>query len=319
MILVTGGAGMIGSNYVKHLNNQGIHDIIVCDDLEDGKKVFNINDLKFKDYVDSANLFHVLSDDKLNLTKVVHLGACSDTTEWNGKFVMQNNFEFSKVLFHYCTKKQLPFVYASSASVYGMGELGFSENTLDLKPINMYAFSKYFFDRYVYSSANRPNTCVGLRFFNVFGPREQHKGKMSSVMYHFYQQAKHQRVINLFGETKNYSAGEQRRDFIYVKDCVKMIDDSFRLKGTFLLNCGTGKAHTYNEVYLSIKKWFQQRHGIDVKCNYIHFPSTLENSYQEYTQADNKLKDDLGIFSATTDFEEAIFEYMDTLESVASV
>ena len=316
MILVTGGAGMIGSNYVKHLNEQCVEDIMVCDDLEDGAKVFNINDLKFNDYVDRSDLFNVLSDDELNLTKVVHLGACSDTTEWDGKYVMQNNFQFSKVLFDYCAKKQLPFVYASSASVYGMGELGFSEDTLDLKPINMYAFSKYLFDRYVYNSVNRPSTCVGLRFFNVFGPREQHKGKMSSVMYHFYQQAKKQGVINLFGDTKNYSAGEQKRDFIYVKDCVKMIDDCFKLKGTYLLNCGTGKAHTYNEVYLSINNWFQQHRGVDVKCNYIDFPSTLENSYQEYTEADTKLKDDLGIFAVTTDFEEAIFEYMDTLDSL---
>lgn len=285
MIIVTGGAGFIGSNIIRALNERGINDILLVDSLANGHKMHNIADLNIADYMDKAEFLDSLSQPKF-LNKVIaifHQGACSATTEWNGHYVMQNNYDYSKKVLQASISKNIPFIYASSASVYGMGEHGFSVARECERPINMYAYSKFQFDQYVRSLLpETKNQIVGLRYFNVYGPREQHKGSMSSTAYHFNNQLLTGNQVRLFEGYDGYADGEQQRDFVYVDDVVAVnlwFFDNMDKRGIF--NVGTGRAETFNTMANAVITWHKRG-----EITYIPFPDHLKGAYQSYTKAD---------------------------------
>ena len=278
MIVVTGGAGFIGSNIVKGLNDRGIEDILVVDSLKYSEKHLNLNSLKFKDFLPMEDFMDKL-DTFTNISIISHQGACSDTMETDGAFMMKNNYEFSKQLYNFCRRKEIKFIYASSASVYGNGDKGFKEEVSNEYPLNIYAYSKFLFDQYVRSNAgSSKNQVVGLRYFNVYGPQENHKGKMASVFFHFFNQAKETGIIKVFEGSKNFL-----RDFVFVDDIVNInlhFHDN-NISGIF--NCGTGECKSFYDVAMAIKEQFP---GKNVKIEEIPFPDKLKGKYQAYTKAD---------------------------------
>ena len=284
MYIVTGGAGLIGSNMVKALNGRGINDILVVDDLKEGVKFKNLADCDIVDYVDRLDFMNRIQDGQSfgRIDGVVHEGACSATTEWDGEFIMKNNFEYTKNLLHWCQNQAAPFIYASSASVYGMGPV-FSEERQYERPLNMYAYSKFQFDQYLRHHRDQLSTQVcGLRYFNVYGPREQHKGSMSSVAFHFHHQILKEGRLKLFEGTDGYGNGEQLRDFIHVDDAVAVklwLLDHPQVSGIF--NVGTGRAQSFNDVARAVIAY----HGRG-EIEYVPFPDHLKGRYQSYTQAD---------------------------------
>lgn len=285
MIIVTGGAGFIGSNIVRSLNNRGLTDILVVDRLEKGHKMHNLADLNIADYIEADAFLTMLTKGDLGLPveAVFHQGACSTTTEWNGRYVMATNYDYSKVVLHWCQKQGVPFIYASSASVYGMGSAGFREDRACERPINMYAYSKFQFDQYVRRMLPKASSqIVGLRYFNVYGPGEAHKGSMASTAFHFSNQLREHGVARLFSGTDGYDDGEQRRDFVFVDDCVSVnlwfMDHPDR-SGIF--NCGSGRAESFNDMARAVIDW--QGGG---RIEYIPFPDHLKGAYQSYTCAD---------------------------------
>ena len=221
MIVVTGAAGFIGSQLVKGLNEQGINNILVVDDLQQGDKFINLRDYQIADYKDKDLFRRELLEDKLPPISIVfHQGACSDTTERDGRFMMDNNYQVSLELLDYCQQKQIPFIYASSAATYG-DKQSFTEELSAEGPLNVYGYSKFLFDQVVRRRlADRTAQIVGLRYFNVYGPNEQHKARMASVAFHHFNQFITEGTVRLFGEYDGYAAGEQVRDFIYVEDVV---------------------------------------------------------------------------------------------------
>jgi ADP-L-glycero-D-manno-heptose 6-epimerase len=285
MIIVTGGAGFIGSNLIRALNERGINDILMVDSLANGRKMHNIADLNIADYMDKAEFIANLALPKFldKVQAVFHQGACSATTEWNGQYVMQNNYDYSKRLLQACAGRNIPFIYASSASVYGNGEHGFSVDRACEHPINMYAYSKFQFDQYVRSLPPEvKNQIVGLRYFNVYGQREQHKGSMSSTAYHFNQQVIADNEVRLFAGCDGYGDGEQQRDFIHVDDIVAVnlwFLDNPDKRGIF--NVGTGRAEPFNTMANAVLDWHKRG-----AIRYIPFPDHLKGVYQSYTQAD---------------------------------
>lgn len=312
MIIVTGGAGFIGSNIVKMLNNRGKKDILVVDDLTDGTKFVNLADCDFVDYQDKDDfILDIINGefDEDDIECVFHQGACSDTTEWNGKYMMDNNFEYSKQLLHYCLECQIPFLYASSASVYGKGTV-FKEERQFEKPLNMYGFSKFQFDQYVRDIfPYAKSQIVGFRYFNVYGPREQHKGKMASVAFHHNTQIKDTGVVKLFDAYEGYAAGEQKRDFVYVEDVANVnlwfMDHPDR-SGIF--NLGTGRSQAFNDIAKSVIAW----HGKG-KLEYIPFPENLKGRYQSFTQADISKLREAGYTAPFKTVEQGVKAYLDWL------
>lgn len=319
MIIVTGGAGFIGSNIVKSLNEQGRSDIIVVDDLTDGKKFYNISDCDIADYLDKDDFIQRIkaADSTLDhVDAVFHEGACSSTTEWDGKFIMDNNYEYSKTLLHACLNKRVPFLYASSASVYG-GSSVFKEERQHEKPLNVYGYSKWQFDQYVRSiQHNVSSQVVGFRYFNVYGPREQHKGSMSSVAFHFNNQIKENGVCKLFGGSGGYGDGEQRRDFIFVGDVVKVNLWFFNNPDkSGIFNLGTGNCQSFNDVANAVIAWHesQDNQRVSGKKEYIPFPKHLEGAYQSFTEADISALRDAGYTYAFATVEEGVTSYLDWL------
>ena len=283
MHIVTGGAGFIGSNLVRDLIDRG-HDVVVVDDLSDGHKFVNIADLAIADYLDKAEFIERLTDRVFvsGIDAILHQGACSTTTEWNGRYMMQNNYQYSKALLEVALDRGIPFIYASSAAVYGASTT-FAEQPDNERPLNVYGYSKLQFDRYVRRTALAADSqVVGLRYFNVYGPREQHKGAMASVAWHFNGQINEDGEVRLFEGSAGYGDGEQRRDFVYVDD-VNAVNlwflDHPDVSGIF--NAGTGNAQTFNDVANAVIGW----HGRG-KIRYIPFPPHLVDAYQSYTQAD---------------------------------
>jgi len=312
MYIVTGGAGFIGGNMVKALNARGINDILVVDDLKDGTKFVNLADCDIVDYLDRNEFLRrvVEGRDFGRVEAVIHEGACSATTEWDGEFVMNNNFEYSKTLLLWCQAREAPFIYASSASVYGMGPV-FSEAREHERPLNMYAYSKFQFDQYLrhYQSALTSQVC-GLRYFNVYGPREQHKGSMASVAYHFHNQILSEGRVRLFAGTDGYADGEQLRDFIHVDDAVAVklwLLDNPQVSGVF--NVGTGRAQSFNDVARAVIA----HHGRG-EIEYIPFPEHLKGRYQSYTQADIGRLRQVGYDRAFMSVEEGVPKYLTWLE-----
>ena len=312
MIIVTGGAGFIGSNIVRALNARGVKDILVVDDLEDGRKTLNLSDCDLIDYLDKDDfLARIKSGDHFaaDVRGVLHQGACTDTTEWDGQLMMQTNFEYSKHLLHYCSDFQIPLVYASSASVYGAGT-EFSIERRCEKPINAYAFSKLVFDQYLrHVQMNLRSSVVGLRYFNVYGPGEAHKGGMASVIYHFHQQLLDGDEVLLFEGSGGYSDGEQRRDFIHVDDIAAvnlwMLDHS-ECSGIF--NLGTGLSRSFNDVANAVIRW--HGHG---KIRYIPFPESLTDSYQSFTEADMSGLRESGYSAEFLSIEDGVHRYLEKL------
>jgi ADP-L-glycero-D-manno-heptose 6-epimerase len=285
MIIVTGGAGFIGSNLIHTLNKQGESDILLVDNLTNGHKMQNIADLNIADYMDKNDFIERLNNPNFltHIRAVFHQGACSATTEWDGRYIMTNNYEYSKRLLEWCQSKHIPFIYASSASVYGFGKNGFYVDRVSEKPINMYAYSKFQFDQYVRRILPRANSqIVGLRYFNVYGSREQHKGSMSSTPFHFNNQLKIGDDVKLFGSFDGFADGEQRRDFVYINDVVSVnlwfLANSHK-SGIF--NVGTGHAQSFNTMAQAVIDW--HKHG---KISYIPFPEHLKGVYQSFTEAD---------------------------------
>ena len=225
MIIVTGGAGFIGSNLVKGLNLRGNDEILVVDNLSNGQKYKNLVDCQIADYIDKQDFINLLQQGGFKakpIKAVFHQGACSSTTDWDGRYMMQNNYEYSKTLLHYCQEQQIPFIYASSAAVYG-ADPTFKEQLAFESPLNVYGYSKFQFDQYVRRLLPSLTTqVVGLRYFNVYGPRETHKGSMASVAFHLNNQIKEGNSLRLFEGSDGHGNGEQRRDFIYVGDVVNV-------------------------------------------------------------------------------------------------
>ena len=312
MIIVTGGAGFIGSNLISALNARGERDILLVDNLTNGRKMHNLADLNVADYMDKDDFIALLEKPNFlnDVTAVFHQGACSATTEWDGRYVMMNNYQYSKKLLDWCLFKRIPFLYASSASVYGDGSKGFRVERDCEHPINMYAYSKFQFDQYVRSKLPAAQSLVaGFRYFNVYGPREQHKGAMSSTAFHFNNQIIEHKKARLFAAYDGFADGEQLRDFVHVDDVVNVnlwfLANPDR---SGIYNVGTGKAESFNEVANTVIKWHQQG-----SIEYIPFPEHLKGAYQSYTQADISGLREAGYQKAFLSVEEGVSRYLDSL------
>ena len=319
MIIVTGGAGFIGSNIVKGLNERGYTDILIVDDLTDGHKFKNIADLHFLDYMDKEDFISSIIDEEEFpefIEAIFHEGACSTTTEWNGKYMMQNNYEYSKELLHYCLDRRIQFIYASSAATYGNNKT-FVEDIENEDPINVYGYSKFLFDQYVRRILPEAQSqVIGLRYFNVYGPREQHKGSMSSVAFHFNNQVKENGIAKLFGGSDGYEDGEQRRDFVYVGDVVKVnlwFLDNPDKSGIF--NLGTGRCQSFNDVANAVIDWHDEQgtHVTKATKEYMPFPEHLKGAYQSFTEADISKLRDMGYDQPFATVEEGTRAYLDSL------
>ena len=278
MIVVTGGAGFIGSNIVKGLNDLGRKDILVVDDLTDGTKFANLADLDIADYMDKDEFISaIVSGENLDIEVIFHQGACSSTTEWDGKFMMENNYNYSKDLLHYCLDFDIPFLYASSAATYGGRSDNFIEDRVYEKPLNVYGYSKFLFDQYVREILPNANSQIcGFRYFNVYGPRENHKGSMASVAYHLNEQIIKGEKPKLFAGSDNF-----RRDFIYVGDVVQVNLWFWKNKVSGIFNCGTGRAESFQSVADAVLDYHKKG-----EIDYIPFPEHLKGRYQSFTQAD---------------------------------
>ena len=313
MIIVTGGAGFIGSNIVKGLNERGRDDVIVVDDLKDGIKFLNLVDCEILDYLDKDEFIRRVEADTLGgqVEAIFHEGACSATTEWDGHYMMNNNYEYSKTLLHYCLDHKAAYLYASSASVYGGGSV-FSESRDHESPLNVYGYSKFLFDQYVRRLLPGVTCQIsGFRYFNVYGPREQHKGSMASVAYHLHQQLKAGENPRLFEGCDGYGNGEQRRDFIHIDDVVDVnlwfLDNPDK---SGIVNLGTGRCQSFNDVANAVIAW----HGTG-ELEYIPFPDHLRGRYQSFTEADMSALHALGYDKPFRSVEQGVPLYMDWLKA----
>jgi ADP-L-glycero-D-manno-heptose 6-epimerase len=291
--VVTGAAGFIGSKLVEGLNRRGITDVIAVDNLAHADKFRNLAGCEIADYVDQAEFIAHLDRYDGAIEALFHQGACSDTMETDGRYMLDNNFGYSKRLLEWCQEEEVPLIYASSASVYGAGP-EFREERRCEKPLNVYGYSKFLFDQYVRRMLeNRRAQVAGLRYFNVYGPNEQHKGRMASVAYHAYQQLLAAGKVKLFVGSGGYGNGEQRRDFVYVEDVVEVnlwLLEQRKVSGVF--NCGTGRAQTFNELAAAAINATQgTRRSVKEMADkglieYVPFPEGLIDKYQSFTQAD---------------------------------
>ena len=295
MIIVTGGAGFIGSNLVRGLNERGLNNILLVDDLSDGDQVVNIQDCDIADYMDKDEFISRLDKgiEFDGMSAIFHQGACSDTMERDGQYMMENNFDYSKTLLHYAANNGIPYIYASSASVYGGGD-AFREEGGNESALNAYAYSKLLFDRYVRKRTGEfSSQVVGLRYFNVYGRGESHKGRMASVAWHFFNQYREQGYVNLFEGSGGYKDGEQRRDFVWVDDVVKVnLHFLAHPENSGIFNVGTGHSRSFNDVAAAVLNALEGKTNSAAEwvkggqIRYIPFPDALVGKYQSYTQAD---------------------------------
>lgn len=312
MIIVTGGAGFIGSNLVIGLNRRGFNNILAVDNLENGVKFNNLIGSNIEDYLDKQTFIEKFEKGDFSghsIEAVFHQGACSTTTEWDGRYMMENNYEYSKILFQLCCQQGIPFIYASSAAVYGTGTK-FQENFANEAPLNVYGYSKFQFDQYMRARPSQIQTqVVGLRYFNVYGPREAHKKSMASVAYHLNNQLLNTGTVRLFEGCDGYADGEQRRDFVYVDDVVAVnlwFLDHPEVNGIF--NVGTGKSQTFNDVANAVIQY----HGKG-EIEYIPFPEQLVGCYQSFTEADLTAIRAAGCSHRFKTVEEGVELYLDWL------
>lgn len=352
LLLVTGAAGFIGSCMVQYLNEQGYENLILVDDFGVEEKRNNWEGKRFETIVERYNLFDWLQQHNPNISFVIHLGARTDTAEFDYAIHQELNVEYSKKIWNYCTKHTVPLIYASSAATYGAGELGYFDNhnaTENLRPLNPYGISKNEFDKWALQQAQSDSTAqpfwAGLKFFNVYGPNEYHKGRMASVIFHSYNQIKKDGVVKLFKSHKEtFKDGEQLRDFVYVKDVVKIIvwmmeasainllpgkeqvkveeakfhDDRLVLKDgggetvmqypliSGIYNVGTGKARSFNDL---VKATFA---GLDMKpkIKYIDMPPDIRDSYQYFTEAPMQKLRAAGYTAEFYNLEEGVNDYV---------
>ncbi len=304
MILVTGGAGFIGSNLVRALNEQGESEILIVDNLGSGDKFRNLAGLQFADYIDKHDFRRRLASGALDqqpFEAIYHQGACTSTTETDVVYMMDNNYAYSKELLDFALQRVVPMVYASSAAIYGVSGV-FREESQQEHPINPYGFSKLAFDNYVRRLPTVQSTVVGLRYFNVYGPNEAHKGRMSSVVHQFSTQARESGIIQLFRGSGGYDDGEQRRDFVYVEDVVRV--NLFFGRGRLrkgIYNVGTGRARSFNEVARAVIATVGRG-----RADYVDFPADLAGKYQHFTEADLAYLRAVGYEEAFTAMEQGV-------------
>ena len=317
MIILTGGGGMIGSMIAWHLNTQmNFDDFVIVDDLINEQQENNFNKRKFIEYISKDDLEKYLKDKK-NVSAVIHMGAISATTESNFNRLLQSNIRFSQALWHWCAENKVPFIYASSAATYGDGSVGYDDNESELdklSPLNAYGYSKHFFDRWVQLELSKnqptPPQWCGLKFFNVYGPNEYHKGRMASVAFHAFNQFKETNQINLFkSEHPSYANGMQVRDFIYVKDAAKIII-FFLNNNNFsgLYNAGTGNAETFKALAEAV---LINTKGQPNDIKYIEMPNDLKGKYQYYTQATMNKINSIGFNDNFMNLKEGVTDYIE--------
>lgn len=332
-IVVTGAAGFIGSNIIAGLNARGLDDIIAVDDLKQGDKFRNLADLRIADYVDADTFYDAFANGSYGQVEAVfHEGACSDTMEQDGKYMMANNYTLSWHLFQSCQKRGSRLLYASSAATYG-GADTFREDPAFERPLNVYGYSKLLFDQrmrrecgnnFQRTKAGKTQQVVGFRYFNVYGPREQHKGRMASVAFHQYHQFKSEGRVKLFGEYGGYAAGGQMRDFVFIDDVVAVnlwFFDHPAQSGIF--NLGSGRAQPFNDVASSVVNAMRHLEGQAALplphiaeqglVEYIAFPDALRGKYQCYTQADLSALRATGCDHTFVDVQTGVGQYVQWL------
>jgi ADP-L-glycero-D-manno-heptose 6-epimerase len=310
VLVLTGGAGFIGSCFLKKLNDEGIEDILVVDHLGNNDKWKNLVGKKFTRFVHKDDFRDLLFENKLEglIEAIIHIGACSTTTERNADYVFENNLNYSIDVAAYAAENDIKFLYASSAATYGDGAEGYSDKKYDnLKPMNVYGLSKHLFDQWVISN-DLQKVFIGLKYFNVFGPNEYHKGEMASMIYKSFLQIHNLGKVRLFkSNDKKYKDGEQKRDFVYIKDVVEIMWQMLNTdKFAGIYNIGTGKARSWNDLVNSVFKAMKKK----VDIEYIDMPENLNEQYQNFTQADmNKLKRSKVKFEFST-LEDSIQDYV---------
>jgi ADP-L-glycero-D-manno-heptose 6-epimerase len=324
--IVTGAAGFIGANLVKALNRRGITNIVAVDNLTRADKFRNLVDCEIADYLDKHEFLErlVAGDFDGVAEAILHQGACSDTMQHDGQYMMANNYRYSLALLDYCMEQEVQFLYASSASVYGGGRV-FRESRELESPLNVYGYSKFLFDQVVRQRlADAASQIAGFRYFNVYGPREQHKGRMASVAFHFFNQFQSEGRVKLFQGCDGYADGEQRRDFVFIDDVVEVnmhFLENPGLAGIF--NLGTGRAQSFNDVAVATVNACRAARGEPVQSlaqltadgviEYVAFPDALKGKYQSFTQADVSLLRQTGYDASFATVEEGVGRYVEHL------
>lgn len=324
--VVTGAAGFIGSNLVRALNARGITEILAVDNLQRSEKFVNLSGLKIADYLDKHEFLERLTDGQFDgaIDVIFHQGACSDTMELDGRYMMDNNYRYSVALLDFCTQEGARLLYASSAAVYG-GSQTFRESPEYERPLNVYGYSKWLFDEVV--RRRMPDAGIqiaGFRYFNVYGPNEQHKGRMASVAWHFFNQYRKNGCVQPFSGSGGYSDGEQKRDFVSVEDVVKVNLHFFEHPETSgIFNCGTGRAQSFNDVACAVLNACRAERNLPAMdlaglhreglIRYLPFPEALAGKYQHFTQADLQNLRHSGYTGIMRPVEQGVTEYVASL------
>jgi ADP-L-glycero-D-manno-heptose 6-epimerase len=317
-IIVTGAAGFIGSCMVQYLNEQGVENLILVDDFGIEEKRKNWESKKFIQIVERYNLFEWLKEKDPSIEAVIHLGARTDTTEFNYAIHEELNVQYSKDIWHYCVEKNIPLIYASSAATYGSGELGYNDDhelPFKLKPLNPYGISKNEFDKWALLQTNHPSSWTGLKFFNIYGPNEYHKERMASVIWHSFNQIKKDGVVKLFKSHRpDFNDGQQLRDFVYVKDLVKvmfwmyqlMVNGQWASDNNGIYNLGTGTARSFYDLAAATFR------GLDKEPNiiFIDMPEDIRDKYQYFTEAKMRKLHDAGYDEPFYSLEEGVDDYV---------
>ncbi|MCF8198986.1 MAG: ADP-glyceromanno-heptose 6-epimerase [Sulfuritalea sp.] len=320
--VVTGACGFIGANLVKALNERGVTDIIAVDNLTHADKFLNLTDCEIADYLDKNEFLELVEHGRLDgsVEAILHQGACSDTMETDGRYMMANNYRYSLSMLDFCTEQDAPLLYASSASVYGGGGV-FREAREFEAPLNVYGYSKFLFDQIVRRRLpDAQSQVAGFRYFNVYGPREQHKGRMASVAFHHFNQYRASGKVKLFEGYGDYGNGEQRRDFIYVGDVVKANMEFLESRRSGIFNLGTGRAQSFNELAaatVNACRALEDKPAQPVAelvaqgiIEYIPFPEALKGKYQSFTEADLANLRHAGYRKSFAPVEEGVAEYV---------